>query len=217
MTASASSFVTLVDVAADVRPHLGCLQMQSELPITDIIRYYALSSEIPGKILTPIEAQAIADAGFGILPVWENGPANTPEYFTRAHGYRDGQGALALAKTIGQPTGSSIFYAVDCDVGETTIRAGVAEYFQGLWSSGVASHYAIGVYGSGMTCRLLQEVLGLTEYTWLAQSDDWAESKTYAGWVIKQAPQRVLCGLTCDVDTALAGAYGSFRLPGTPA
>lgn len=204
-----------IDVATDVRHALPCLVQQKK---TFVARYLAITSEIPNKILTPIEAKAISDAGLDIVSVWENGAADTPEYFTRAHGERDGEYAYKLAESLGQPGGSPIYFAIDYDAPLKDLLHGVNEYLdaveQGLASAYAASTtdrwYAVGIYGSGLTCAVLR--VPDSRPTWLAEAQHWAGSTEFDLWDIHQTGSTSVCGLGCDENVAYAGQYGGWRV-----
>lgn len=203
-----------IDVAGDVRPALSCLV---DAGLQWVGRYYCDTTHIVGKKLTPIEANAIAASGLSIVSVWENGAADTYDYFTVANGRRDGAHAALLARSLGQPVTSPIYFAVDFDATSAELAVGVTAYFDGL-AKGLQlfvddetaeTTYPIGVYGSGLTCETLMGS-ARASLAWMAQASGWAGFKTFNAWMIAQGPQKTMCGITGDTDMAVTG-YGGWK------
>ena len=169
--------------------------------------YFNLTKTIKEKF-TAAEAQRISAAGMSCVAVYEN-QSNTAGYFTAAKGTSDAQGALAQAQALGQPAGTAIYFAVDCDVTASEISAGVVPYFQSV-NAVIGSAYAIGVYGSGLTCTTLLDA-NLATYAWLTCSMGFEGSKTFTRWNIKQSDEETVCGIDVDPDVAIAD-FGQFTL-----
>src|ERR1700759_2608187 len=75
-------------------------------------RYYNVNNQT--KNLTHAEAAALSAAGISLVAIWENGYPTKASYFTHAAGVSDGTAAYHYgAGTIGQPPGSTIYFAVD--------------------------------------------------------------------------------------------------------
>ena len=159
-----------------------------------VLRYY---SHTASKNLSLGEAQALSAAGLQIGVVWETA-ATHASFFSRAQGLSDGSAALLCAQTvIGQPAASCIYFAVDYDATEADIDGCISDYFGGIVAAFAASQgarYAIGVYGSGLSCSTLVEK-GFASMSWLSQSTGFAGSKAYAqsqAWNLSQGmPQRL--------------------------
>jgi hypothetical protein len=96
--------MSVIDTCDNVTRHLAELKQRG---VTAIGRYYSSSA---WKRITRPEALAIADAGIELFVVFENDgdPALTAEM-----GVSHGQIAAAQAKTIGQPAGSAIYFALE--------------------------------------------------------------------------------------------------------
>lgn len=204
-----------VDVAGDSRPILNCL---SAANYEFVARYFAFHTQIPGKILTRAEAEAISAAGLRIVTVWENGSPEDPSYFSHDKGVSDGGGAYQAALALGQPAGTPIYFAVDYDASQADINAPIAAYFQGVNDAFAATGagspaYSIGVYGSGLVCSSIMAASFATK-SWLAAPPAWQGSAGYTGWSIKQGIERTLCGQRLDPDVS-QGSYGGFQVAAT--
>jgi len=178
-----------------------------------VARYYAQSG---AKRLTAGEAQALSAAGLRIVAVWESGTPTATDYFSHARGVDDGTSAYHAAMLLGQPAGSSIYFAVDYDASMAAIAGAVADYFRGVADGFVAiagsqaAAYAIGAYGSGATCSWL---LGhaLARYAWLAQSTGWTGYQGFSNWNIKQGGETNILGIAIDPDDA-TDDFGGFSV-----
>ena len=191
----------------------ACLKAQGR---DFVFRYYSRTTQLPEKQLRPREAAELARAGVDIAVVYQDRGRKT-EDFGKVRGKLDGASAFAAAGQIGQPAGSAIYFAVDTDFSATELRDFVIPYFQGVKAamdaaSGGTSIYQLGVYGSGLTCRLLDEA-NLVEFKWLAEATGWRESKTYDGWDVKQfVTDQDLCDIGNGWQRCEAkGAFGQFR------
>lgn len=96
------------------------------------------------KSLTKSEVKAILDAGLKLVSVYQ-WSANYPGYFTYERGKQDGAHASKVAKELGQPEGTPIYFAVDYDAQPKNIQ-GVLDYFRGVKET--IKGYKVGVYGS---------------------------------------------------------------------
>jgi hypothetical protein len=169
---------------------------------TFVFRYHSRTTTQPEKRLTPAEAAALARGGLSIACVYQD-RARDPSDFGQARGEQDGLSAFTYAGQVGQPPGSAVYFAVDTDFSEAQLRSLVIPYFRGVKAafdrsgSGGGASYRIGVYGSGLTCRVLKSELDFIAFTWLAESTGWRESATYQDWDVKQHVNRdaTLCGL----------------------
>ncbi|GIP38296.1 hypothetical protein J31TS4_15760 [Paenibacillus sp. J31TS4] len=112
------------------------------------------------KTLGPSEAAVIRASGLSILSVFERTADRTKG--GAVAGREDGQIAYAHARSIGQPTGSAIYFAVDYDAPasdfdriEAYLRAAAKEI----------PGYAIGVYGSYSVVEAMA-ARGAVKYFW---------------------------------------------------
>src|SRR5579862_5123669 len=136
---------------------VAALPKMKALGYDTAIRYYdhtvhdAHPSE---KLLTVHEAVQIMAAGFNLVAVYES--TNNIKFISgtddgKLHGKRAGWYAT---NKIHQPMGSAIYFAVDLDIGDHTIKSKILPYFRGVaaglketCSGGIP--YRVGVYGSG--------------------------------------------------------------------
>lgn len=184
------------------------------------IRYYNTTNK--SKNISPAEAQALVRAGLRIGAVWEEGSPTQASFFNKAKGIAHGKTAFGMARTIGQPSDTPIYFAVDYDALRSDLAAGIKQYFEGIHegfqSAGANSpnRYQVGVYGSGLTCTKLLEG-GLATFTWLAGSTGFQGSREFARQkkynLIQFLPQDV-CGVNVDPDeTNPDKPSGLFTIP----
>ncbi len=177
-----------------------------------VCRYYNTNNK--SKNLTLTEAQALSNAGLYIVSIWENGYPTSASYFSKSKGLSDGATAYAYAKnTIGQPSSSVIYFAVDYDASTSDISGVITDYFIGVCEAfkSAGGIYGIGAYGSGAVCEYIYKNVGQVSYTWLAQSTGWAGYRKYKDWNIKQGGSCTVVGLSCDSDTSNDNA-GGFKI-----
>jgi len=176
----------------------ACLRQEGQ---EFVFRYYSETTKQPEKALTPGEAQALHAAGLRVAVVYQD-RARGPEDFSQPDGLRDGQFACQYARVVGQPSSSTIFFAVDYDAAPADM-ARIQAYFRGVRDALAAAAaggtgYRVGVYGSGFVCRKLAEE-SLVTHTWLAEATGWRESASYQDWNIRQSvPHEALCKLPSD-------------------
>ena len=197
-----------------------CLHGQG---IEFVIRYYSETTRQPEKAVTPAEAAALHAAGLRLAAVYQD-RAREPVDFSRDSGQRDGEFAHAYARAIGQPAGTTIFFAVDYDAAPADYPR-LRAYFTAVGAALTAAAsggpaYRVGVYGSGYVCRRLTEDQ-LVTHRWLAEATGWRESRDATGWDLKQSvTRRGLCDLPAgewQECTARGNGSGWAFLPGAPA
>lgn len=198
----------------------GAAECIKEAGYDFVIRYYSRLTRMPEKRMRQDEAQAISNVGLQLAVVYQDS-ANAPDYFTLVRGARDGQYAYNYAiQEIGQPAGSTIYFAVDYDATQQQIQNAVSNYFLGVKqgmeeASDDQPIYNIGVYGSGATCRLIRANLPFVTYSWLALARRWREYNTYTDWNIKQIKvTESLCGLPPNdwQRVEVKSDFGQFNL-----
>jgi hypothetical protein len=96
------------------------------------------------------------------------------------------------------------------------VQGPITDYFTAIKSAFAAAptQYVIGVYGSGMTCRVMRDA-GLAQFTWLTGSIGFAEYATFRKQadIVQLAPQRTLLSeLAIDDDIAQNAAFGGFNV-----
>jgi peptidoglycan hydrolase-like protein with peptidoglycan-binding domain len=200
-----------LDASVDCTSFASCI---SSAGMKFVVRYYSRSTT--GKTLTPEEAAALSAVGLKLVVVYQD-KQDTIGSFSADEGTRSAGKALELAGGIGQPEGSAIYFAVDFDPSPTDVRGPILEYFQAVHQAfNVATtQYAMGVYGSGLTCRMIRDA-SLAQFAWLSNSTGFRESKSFRprAHLLQVFPSRDICDgrLNIDDDVAQARDYGAFRL-----
>ncbi len=162
--------MTGVKAAFELTQHAIAIKQQG---VDFAIRYYSHSA---GKNLSMAEARALTDAGIHIGVVWETIGAHLHS-FSRAQGMADGAAAYLMAQSgITQPSGSAIYFEVDCNPNADDIAGPITRYFEGVNQAFKAARpgepvYQVGVYGSAACCEAMVSV-GLATLSWLAPAPD---------------------------------------------
>ena len=203
-----------IDLPTDASDVLGELKT---IPLAFVARYYRdPASRWP--TLTASEVQRLSALGVKLVTLWE-WHSRDPAYFSYASGYNDALNVYRQAKTVRQPAGSAIYFAVDFNARDAALQQ-VDQYFRGVAAGLVAAgggrpEYKIGVYGSGAVCAEVKAA-GLAQYSWLSGSTAWDGTLSYTGWNIQQAAQGARFGaLSFNHDANEArDDYGGFRLAG---
>lgn len=178
-----------------------------------VVRYYSNS---PSKNLTRAEALALSNAGIQVGAVYEDSNNDT-RFFSTSLGQKNAAKALSLASGVGQPAGSAIYFAVDFDPALADVRGPVSDYFTAVAKAFAVAptRYALGVYGSGLTCRIIRDA-GLATFTWLTGSTAYQESAKFRPQadLLQVAPERKICNgkLSIDADIAQSENFGAFRV-----
>jgi Domain of unknown function (DUF1906) len=165
------STYSIIDTARYTTSKTQCLKAAG---IQTVIRYYNFHNvNNKEKRLEPQEAKALSAAGFQIAVVFQQ-KQNARDDFSREIGLKAGEKAWELAKGIGQPNGSAIYFAVDYNATTLDMTEVILPYFEGVvvamkQRGGGKSDYKIGAYGSGLVVNeLLQR--RLIDYRWLSMS-----------------------------------------------
>ena len=193
---------------------VNCAPFASEIVakgIKFVVRYY---SKFAKKSLTPAEALALSGAGLQLMTVYQDSNDKL-ELFTADIGTKQANNALVNAAAAGQPGGSAIYFAVDFDPAAVDVRGPVMEYFHAVHDVLASSPYSVGVYGSGVTCRLIRDA-GFAKFTWLSQSTGFREYRVFLPQadVVQAAPSRDLIPkkLNIDDDIAQSSDFGAFQV-----
>jgi hypothetical protein len=174
-------------------------------------RYY---SHNPGKNLSPAEAAKLQASGIRLVSVWE-AAGNLPGSFSADQGTRDAAEALRQAEAVGQPPGTTIYFAVDFDALASQISNLIVPYFASV-NTVLAGKYQVGVYGSGLVCTTLRTA-NLARNFWLACAPGWQGTRNFTGWHIRQSLPADPWGFGFDVDPdeAVAGDFGAWPVTET--
>ncbi|WP_189006085.1 DUF1906 domain-containing protein [Paenibacillus marchantiophytorum] len=111
------------------------------------------------KALTKSEADVISKAGLQIVSVFET-TANRA-LGGRSAGMADGATAVQVAKQVGQPEGTCIYFAVDFDVSSAQMATVIA-YIQA--ASEATPAFTTGVYGSYSVMKAVQQAAACSHY-----------------------------------------------------
>lgn len=200
---------------------VDCTRFAASLPgegMRFVVRYY--TSEAGGKRLSRREALALSQAGLQVMVVMQDAN-NTIDFFSSARGQEHAATALKQAAALGQPAGTAIYFATDFDPNAAGVRGPISDYFHAVAQAfaNAPVRYAVGVYGSGLTCRLIRDA-GLATYTWLSGSMGYQESHQFRPQadLIQIAPSRKICGgkLWIDDDIAQCENFGAFQITTAP-
>jgi hypothetical protein len=158
-----------------------------------------------------------------IVTVYQN-YGNQYGDFTADHAKLDALCALLSAKKLGQPSGKTIYFAVDFDIaGDTDMdEEGIAKieriktYFD-IVKNKIGGRYQIGVYGRGYVCSAIKPEHA--SYSWLSHSTGSESSENYEHYEnyddttkynIKQAEEYTDQGVKFDDDVAVGNDYGQW-------
>jgi peptidoglycan hydrolase-like protein with peptidoglycan-binding domain len=205
---------TAEPLQAGMDANVNCTELASNIAVARIkfvVRYY---SKFSSKALTLTEARALSGAGLQLMTVYQD-TNDKLEFFTTDIGAEQARRALDLAGGIGQPEGSAIYFAADFDPAPDDVRGPLMEYFHAVHDVFATSPYSVGVYGSGLACRLIRDS-GFAKFTWLSQSTGFRDYRAFLPQadVVQAAPARDLIPqkLNIDDDIAQSADFGAFQL-----
>jgi hypothetical protein len=164
---------------------------------------YLVPATMAWKRLTRTEAEIVTEAGLLILSIFESS-ANRAA-LGKAAGLTDGAAAFQEAVAIGQPEGSTIYFAVDYDAQPSDYDA-IEAYLKAAASK--ITGYRIGVYGSYAVC----EAMSKRGFAFCWQTYAWSKGKKYVKANVYQYKNGVtLFGITCDLNESY-GSEGFWNL-----
>ncbi|MEI7027220.1 DUF1906 domain-containing protein [Paenibacillus sp. y28] len=156
------------------------------------------------KRLTVDEAELITAAGLQIVSVYETTADRA--LGGREAGLADGAAAIQVAKLIGQPEGSCIYFAVDFDATAVQMQAVIA-YIEGAKEA--ADGYITGAYGSYSVVEALH-ASGACSRFW--QTYAWSSGKKSAAANIYQYENDItMNGIGVDLNESY-GNEGGWNL-----
>lgn len=204
--------MSVIDTDTNCTPHLDDLKRRG---VTAIGRYYAVRGS---KRLTRTEAQAISDAGIQVFIVYED---SGDPVLSIDRGRNDAQIALSQAKSIGQPDGSAIYFAMEhLPHGYNPEHIpGIKLYFEGIRRT-FAGKYKVGCYSNGSTLEALLDAK-LIDYAWVSASTSFHGSKEFLKTDRWHLAQRLVDknwdGVSTDTNDVQGGDFGAFQLPNASA
>lgn len=204
---------TGIDLATDARD----VSLELKGSRVDFVARYYRHPTSRWPTLTAEEARTVSGMGKHLVAVFES-HSHRADYFSYGSGYTDGMAAYRQAKTIGQPPGSAIYFAVDYNAPQSDIAGPVEQYFRGVHAglaaaAGRKPEYRVGVYGSGAVCRHIKD-RRLAEYAWLSGSTAWSGYGSFAEWSIKQHRRSAELSFNHTTNEA-RGDYGGFKVTAT--
>ncbi|MEA2863512.1 MAG: hypothetical protein QOF14_5778 [Hyphomicrobiales bacterium] len=205
--------------------NISCLNKSQFLKgkgVTAVGRYYREATHPTWKI-TKAEAQELSLAAIKIFMVFEDFGKAADLKLTRNQGKADGQSALGQATAIGQPLGTTIYFAVEGlpNGYKSADLPKIKDYFDGV-KDAIGAKYALGVYGDGVVCKTFVND-GTCKHSWLA-----AASCSFEGtclffakglFTLAQLPPLNLStgwnGLSVDINhlNPNISDFGAFQVP----
>lgn len=157
---------------------------------------YLVPEKYAWKRLTRQEAEIISNAGLNIVSVFES-TASRAKLGTAA-GHIDGISARNEARTVGQPEGSAIYFAVDYDAQPIDYNA-IESYLKA--AAEMIPNYHVGVYGSHDVCVAMHS-RGI-KYLW--QTYAWSAGKLTHANVYQHTNGQKMAGVTVDLNNSFGG------------
>lgn len=175
-----------------------------------------------GKVLSRAERDLIHGYGLDIAIVFQHRNNCPRTWEDPGRGAFDAEQALRFARRLSQPRGTAIYFGVDgadARFGDERDhgRSELVRYFRRVERAFNGSGYDIGVYGSGLVCRLLKDELKIARYCWLSQSPGHPQSRSYevaGGWDVKQCHtvnNFAGSGVDVDPDVVDDAEFGQWR------
>ena len=200
--------MVVIDTDGNVSGHISILKDKG---VAVVGRYFSSAS---WKRISKSEAAEIAAAGMKLFTIFEND--GDPD-LTGDDGASHAQLAVQQAKTIGQPEGSAIYFALErlpSGYTNSDLR-GIVNYIEQIRDV-LAGKYKLGVYSDGVVLQALR-TKKLIDFSWLSASRgfpgslDFYESKR---WDIAQEPNIDIDwnGLSID-QNEVKDDFGQFSLP----
>ena len=113
------------------------------------------------KALTLNEINAIQSAGLSVFPIYQDGGSELDYFKNPTQGCVDATTAIAAAKRVGIPEGTTIYFAVDFDCYGYQIDTFILPYFKQINAAFNGDendkHYKVGIYAPRYVCSLVYE------------------------------------------------------------
>lgn len=169
-----------------------------------VVRYLSDGGPgLPGKLLTPDEADALRAAGVDIVSNWET----TADRMRAGYdaGVYDATAARAQVLTCGGRPDRPIYFSADWDAAPEDQTA-IDDYLRGAAS--VLGAHNVGIYGGYWPAsRALND--GVAEWEW--QTDAWSGGQADDRRKMHQRiGTAVVDGVQCDINEALADDFGQW-------
>ncbi|KZM70749.1 DUF1906 domain-containing protein [Nocardia terpenica] len=175
-----------------------------------VVRYLSDGGPgLPGKLLTPAEADALRATGIDIVANWETTADRMLDGYPA--GVYDATLALAQVIACGGRGDRPIYFSADFDA--TPDQQGpIDDYLRGAAS--VLGPGNVGIYGGYWP---VSRALDNATARWAWQTDAWSGSNRDPRAHLHQRIQQVTVdGITCDVNEALTDDFGQWSTPVVP-
>ncbi len=157
-----------------------------------VIRYIDTNTS-SFKRLTIAEAEIISEAGLQIVSVFER--MGDQASINGLRGVSDGLVALQAAKDLGQPEGSTIYFAVDYEA-QASDMSNIEAYIRA--AANATPQYSTGIYGSKAAIDEMQK-RGACSHFW--QTYAWSNGQKAEGIHLYQySNDRILHGISVDLN-----------------
>ena len=134
-------------------------------------RYLTGTANGKRKFITFEEIKNIESAGLRVFPIYQDGGYKAEYFQNLRQGIVDAHTAIAAAKRIGVPDGTTIYFAVDFDCYDYQMKSFIVPYFKKLNlvfdSETNNKKYKVGIYAPRYICSYISKK-GLAEYSFVA-------------------------------------------------
>ncbi|PKR82824.1 glycoside hydrolase domain-containing protein [Heyndrickxia camelliae] len=156
------------------------------------------------KGLTKEEVSAVKAAGLQIFSIFESNPTKR-SYFTATQGKSDAEEAEKIAKALGQPKGSVIYFTVDYDALQGDFDE-ILTYFKAV--NATLEDYKVGAYGSYYVMEYLQDKKAVDYFF---QTYGWSDGKKADFTHVYQYKiDTTLAGVAVDLDEIRKSDIGAW-------
>lgn len=163
---------------------------------------YGFIGRYPSTLSTT-EVKDISDAGLYIVSIKEGG-GSSKSTTTYANGQTDGQNAESAYKSLGMPSGSPIYFAIDW-TGTSADNQTILDYFEGI-VAGMTGYYKIGMYGENEFCQYIYDNYSEVTYFWGTAGFSPSPLSFMALW--QYTTQTTIDGQVFDTDESNGDAGG---------
>ncbi|EJF34137.1 hypothetical protein JC2156_00190 [Weissella koreensis KCTC 3621] len=164
------------------------------------------------KNLTNTEISHLQKKEFSIFPIYEDG-GYTVKYFNDAQGIEDAVLAARVAKQLGLPQGTTIYFAADVDLLDTEIVSNLIPYIRNAKSYLASFGYTAGLYGTRNACLQAAQATGMKDFFLCDMSSGWSGNlgfKMPESWTFDQFFEETETGVGVD-KVAYSGRDAGFN------
>lgn len=172
--------------------------------ITTVGRYLSHST---WKALSLGEVANLKAAGMQIFSVYESNPTKA-SYFSAVKGKSDALDAINLAKAIGQPENTAIYFTVDYDAQSNDLN-NILAYFQAIKAN--LHNFKIGIYGGYTVLNFLHEH-NVADYWFQTVAWSYGQKCSFLNIYQSQCDTK-FAGISVDIDELLTSDVGAWGQP----